>query len=213
MNKILKKMAYTLLAIVASVFIIGLILAFFPTGSKLTPESISPEEAATLRDSYDGPHHLVTTSDWQTLFLRRWDTDSIETAKAGTAILILHGVTAHSGAYNRAGELLSAGGYPTFGLDYRGHGLSDGNRADYPDRARWVGDMAESVAYIKKLGYEKVIILGHSLGVAATIYVTQAIPDEIAGNKKEFLVLENTYHAKFPDKSWTIIVNWLDDNF
>src|SRR6185295_16029539 len=124
---------------------------------------------------------LFTTSDGETLFLRRWNPDSIEPAKKNIAVLIFHGFTAYSGPYNMAGVPISKGGYTVFGLDYRGHGLSGGNRGDNPGKDRWIGDLAESVKYIKTLGYSKVIVLGHSLGVAAAICAADTVPNEIAG--------------------------------
>ena len=36
--------------------------------------------------------------------------------------------------------------------------------------------MKEAVASVKKLGFSKVILMGHSLGVASAIYTAKAIP-------------------------------------
>jgi alpha-beta hydrolase superfamily lysophospholipase len=69
--------------------------------------------------------------------------------------------------------------FTTFGLDYRGHGLSDGNRGDSPNKERWIADLTESVEHIKCLGFQRVIIVGHSLGVAAAICIADAILEEI----------------------------------
>jgi alpha-beta hydrolase superfamily lysophospholipase len=135
---------------------------------------------------------VFTTADGETLFLRRWNPDSIEPAKKAIAVLIFHGFTAYSGAYNMAGEPISAGGYTTFGLDYRGHGLSGGNRGDAPGKERWIADLAESVKYIKGLGFSKVIILGHSLGVASAMCATNAIPNEISG----LVLLSGAYEGR-----------------
>ncbi|MFN2303444.1 MAG: alpha/beta hydrolase, partial [Anaerolineales bacterium] len=69
--------------------------------------------------------------------------------------------------------------FTTFGLDYRGHGVSDGNRGDRTNKERWIADLAESVEFIKSLGFQRVIVVGHSLGVAAAICVADASPEEI----------------------------------
>lgn len=192
MKKILKKVLYAILGLVATVLLLGLILAYLPTKSIVKQKGITPEEAATRRQEFKGPHHEIKTSDGETLFLRRWNPDSIETAKKDIAVLILHGVTAHSGAYDMAGVPISKGGYTIFGLDYRGHGLSSGNRADYPDKERLMNDLKEAVRYVRNLGFPKVVILGHSLGVATAIYVTQGIPDEISG----LVLLSGAYEGK-----------------
>jgi acylglycerol lipase len=192
MNKIFKKALYFFISVVAAVFILGLILAFLPTKSKTNHVGISPEEAAQLRQNFAKAHHQFTTPDGETLFLRRWNPDSLEPAKKDIAVLIFHGITAHSGAYDMAGQPISAGGYTTFGLDYRGHGLSGGNRGDSPGKERWISDLAESVTYIKGLGFSRVIILGHSLGVASAICAANAIPNEISG----LVLLSGAYEGK-----------------
>ncbi|MGH7238296.1 MAG: alpha/beta hydrolase, partial [Candidatus Saccharimonadales bacterium] len=100
--------------------------------------------------------------------------------------------TAYSGPYSMAGIPISKGGYTVFGLDYRGHGLSDGNRGDSPGKNRWIADLAESVKYIKRLGFSKVIILGHSLGVASAICAADAVPNDIAG----LILLSGAYEGR-----------------
>ncbi|GAB3995240.1 hypothetical protein GCM10028807_34880 [Spirosoma daeguense] len=175
-----------------TVCLIGLILAFLPVEPKTKHIGISPEKAASLRQNFTGPHQLFTTSDGETLFLRRWNPDSIISSKKDIAVLIFHGITAYSGPYDMAGKPLAAGGYTTFGLDYRGHGLSGGNRGDSPGKDRWIADLVESVRYIKKLGFPKVVILGHSLGVASAICVADAIPNEISG----LVLLSGAYEGR-----------------
>jgi len=181
MKKILKATFYGIVSLVVVVVMIGLALAFLPTESKTNHAGITPEEAAQLRANFSGPHDQFTTTDGETLFLRRWNPDSITPAKKDIAVLIFHGITAHSGPYEMGGKPLSAGGYTTFGLDYRGHGLSGGNRGDSPGKDRWIADLAEAVTYIKTLGFSRVVVLGHSLGVASAICVANAIPNEISG--------------------------------
>lgn len=192
MNKIFRNVLYTIISLIAAIFIFGLILAFLPTKSKTSHAGILPQDAADLRQNFKEVHNQFSTTDGETLFLRRWEPDSIVPAKKDIAVLIFHGITAHSGAYGMAGIPISSGGYTTFGLDYRGHGLSGGNRGDSPNKERWIADLAESVKYIKGLGYLKVIILGHSLGVASAICATNAVPDEISG----LILLSGAYEGK-----------------
>jgi acylglycerol lipase len=192
MRKVIKGVVYTLIFAVLALVLFGVILAWFPTEWKIKNSGITPEEAATLRQNYTGPHEVFTTSDGKTLFLRRWNPDTLVPAKKDIAILIFHGFTAYSGPYSMAGLPISAGGYTVFGLDYRGHGLSDGNRGDTPGKDRFIGDLAESVKYIKTLGFKRVIILGHSLGVASAICAADAVPDEIAG----LILLSGAYEGR-----------------
>ncbi|MBS1599066.1 MAG: alpha/beta fold hydrolase [Bacteroidetes bacterium] len=192
MKKIIKRILYSIFFLVLAIVIIGLVLAFLPTTWKIKNKGITTEEAAELRQKFTGPHHVFTTSDGETLFLRRWNPDSVEPAKKNIAVLIFHGFTAYSGPYSMAGIPFSKGGYTTFGLDYRGHGLSGGNRGDNPGKERWIADLAESVKYIKGLGFSKVIVLGHSLGVAAAICASDAVPNDIAG----LVLLSGAYEGR-----------------
>lgn len=192
MRKILKRSAYGLLAIVVTLCLFGLVMAFWPVRWKIQNKGITPEEAAVLRQQYPGPHDLLTTADGETLFIRRWNPDSLEPAKKDIAVLIFHGFTAYSGAYSMAGMPISKGGYTVFGLDYRGHGLSGGNRGDCPNKDRWIGDLAEAVKHVKGLGFSKVVVLGHSLGVAAAICAADTVPDEIEG----LILLSGAYEGR-----------------
>ena len=192
MKKIIKRVLYTLFFLVAAICIVGLVLAYLPTPSRIKNKGITPEEAAVLRKNYQGPHNEFTTTDGLTLFLRRWNPDTIVPAKKDIAVLIYHGFTAYSGPYSMAGMPISKGGYTVFGLDYRGHGLSDGNRGDSPGKDRWLGDLAQSVKYIKGLGFSKVIILGHSLGVAMAICAADTVPNDISG----LILLSGAYEGR-----------------
>lgn len=155
-----------------------------------TRSGISSEEVKAFREAFSQPHNTFTSSDGEILFLRRWNPDSL--IDNHTAVLILHGVTAHSGPYAPAGRMFSSVGFSTFALDYRGHGLSDGKRGDYSGRDRWVADISEAVTYIKSLGFDKVVLLGHSLGVAAALYTTRSHPDEISG----LILLSGAYRGR-----------------
>jgi len=188
---------FAIVVLIAATSVLGLILAFYPTKSIVKNNPISNSDATTMRQSFKQAHHVFTTSDGETLFLRRWNPDSTGPVQTGIAVLIFHGITAHSGAYTSAGNILSSGGYTAFGLDYRGHGLSGGNRADSPNKERWIADLAEAVDFVKGLGYQKVIVMGHSLGVAAAIYVAKAVPEEIAG----LLLLSGGYEKRKTDKA------------
>jgi alpha-beta hydrolase superfamily lysophospholipase len=192
MKKVLKKIFYTLFFLVAGIAIAGMILAYLPSDSRIKNKGITPEEAASLRQQYKGSFNQFTTTDGKTLFLRRWNPDSVDPAKKDIAVLIFSGFTAYSGPYGMAGEPISKGGYTVFGLDYRGHGLSDGNRGDSPGKDRFVADLSQSVRFIKGLGFKKVVILGHSLGVAFAMVAADAIPDEVSG----LILLSGAYEGR-----------------
>jgi acylglycerol lipase len=192
MKKILKKILLWILGILGFMVLAGIVFSFLPSPYKKHHKGLTTEEAAELRLEYSGPHSTFTTSDGETLFIRRWNPDTVAASKQDIAILFYHGVTAYSGAYEMAGVPISEAGYNVFGLDYRGHGLSGGNRGDARSKERWTADLAESVKYIKTMGYKRVIVMGHSLGVAAAICAADAVPDEIAG----VVLLSGAYESK-----------------
>lgn len=185
-KKYLKWLLIVPLILVAIIVVVTLILP--------TPKNPAIDVVA-LRMEVKQPYHLLDTSDHETLFIRRWNpVDGV--AKKGIAVLILHGITAHGGAYDFMAEPLAANGYTTFSLDYRGHGLSGGNRADSPSKERSQKDRIEALQYVKSLGFQNVIVLGHSLGVASAIYLAKDVPDQISG----LVLLSGAYHGKRPPR-------------
>ncbi|MFW9793566.1 MAG: alpha/beta fold hydrolase [Candidatus Thorarchaeota archaeon] len=131
-----------------------------------------------LRENFKAPHHLITTSDKQILFLRQWK--SKKSDNKNTAILILHGITAYSGPYEMIAIPLTELGFNVYGLDLRGHGLSDGNRGDSPSMERYSKDLCESIEFVRQL-HPKVVLLGHSLGVLSSMIVLNNCLEKIDG--------------------------------
>jgi len=135
-------------------------------------------DVSKSRQQFEGPHHLITTSDGQTLFLRKWEPHGETHRKL--AVLILHGITAHSGPYSMIGEPLAKSGFTVYGLDLRGHGLSDGIRGDYPSKDRFVRDICETITFTKQL-HDAVVLLGHSLGVLSSVHAMSSCFENIDG--------------------------------
>jgi alpha-beta hydrolase superfamily lysophospholipase len=136
-----------------------------------------PVDVARLRAEYQGPHELVHASDGRTLFVRRWNAEG----DAKVSMLIFHGITGHSGPYGpMVAEQIASAGFDVFGLDLRGHGLSDGRRGDYPSEERLRKDIAETLALVKPKS-KKLVVMGHSLGALPAIVATKEHPEEISG--------------------------------
>jgi acylglycerol lipase len=132
----------------------------------------------SLRKEFEGPHHLLTTSDNKILFLRKWTPGKKEIKD--TAILLFHGITAYSGPYGLITKPLTELGFTVYGLDLRGHGLSDGNRGDSPSMDRFVKDLCETIQFVKQL-HPKVVLLGHSLGVLSSLIALNNCLENIDG--------------------------------
>jgi pimeloyl-ACP methyl ester carboxylesterase len=132
-----------------------------------------------LRNDYENPHHLFVTSDGVTLFLRKWEPQTESSRQS--AMLILHGITAYSGPYAMIAEPLSERGFTVYGLDLRGHGLSDGNRGDCPNEERYVKDLCEAIAFVKER-HENVVLIGHSLGILSSLFAMKNCLENISGS-------------------------------
>lgn len=134
-------------------------------------------DVTRLRAEYKGPHELVSTSDGKTLFVRRWNAEREPRA----SVLVFHGITGYSGPYGpMVAEQLAAAGYNVFGLDLRGHGLSDGRRGDYPSEERLKKDIAEALALVKSKS-NRLVVMGHSLGALTAIIAAKDHPEEVSG--------------------------------
>jgi alpha-beta hydrolase superfamily lysophospholipase len=134
-------------------------------------------DVVKLREEYKGPHELVETSDGKTLFVRRWNSKG----EAPASVLILHGITAYSGPYGLiVADQLAGSGFDVFGVDLRGHGLSDGKRGDSPSKERLVDDLKETVALVRSKS-TKLVIMGHSLGAFVGVVAVKSCPGQIDG--------------------------------
>jgi alpha-beta hydrolase superfamily lysophospholipase len=133
-------------------------------------------EVKKLRENFKEPFDVVNTSDGIVLFLRKWESPST----SNKAILILHGITAYSGPYEMLGKAIAKTGFTAIGLDLRGHGLSDGNRGDYPSKERLISDLVETITYLKKQ-FNTLLILGHSLGVLNALIAKLNSKEKIDG--------------------------------
>jgi alpha-beta hydrolase superfamily lysophospholipase len=78
------------------------------------------------------------------------------------------------------GNAFSKLGYNTFGLDLRGHGLSDGIRGDYPSKERLINDLVETVSFLKTK-VNQLLIFGHSLGVFNALITAKNTKEKIDG--------------------------------
>jgi acylglycerol lipase len=135
-------------------------------------------DVAQLRDEFKGPHQLVRTSDDKTIFLRQW---AGAAAEPDMAILVFHGITTYSGPYGKlVADELARARFNVFGMDLRGHGMSDGVRGDYPSGERLSKDLCETIAFLKGR-FSKVVVLGHSLGVLSAVIAANSCTADVDG--------------------------------
>jgi alpha-beta hydrolase superfamily lysophospholipase len=101
----------------------------------------------------------LTMADGQPIFVRDWPL-----AQARGAVLIVHGLSEHSGRYAELAQWLRARGYAVRSYDQRGHGRTPGRRG----ALRRADDLLDDLTaihrdYARALGHVP-LVLGHSMG-------------------------------------------------
>ena len=95
------------------------------------------------------------------LYYRRWDIP--DPAKA--QVVISHGFAEHSGRYAHVASALNAAGFSAWALDHRGHGQSEGDRADIESVSSAVADLDLFVDVVRAtVPAGPLFLVGHSMG-------------------------------------------------
>ena len=92
--------------------------------------------------------------------------------RARASVIIVHGYAEHSGRYSAVVDPLCQEGFSVFLYDQRGHGRSEGVRADVLRFADYVRDLSTFVDFVRERSEgRKVFVIAHSTGAAAsTLY-------------------------------------------
>lgn len=97
---------------------------------------------------------------------RRWSA----TGDPKAVVLMLHGISEHSGRYEHVGRQLAAANMHAVAYDHQGHGESGGSPGFIERFERFVDDVEDHLANVAALGLP-VVLLGHSMGgLIATAY-------------------------------------------
>jgi alpha-beta hydrolase superfamily lysophospholipase len=112
------------------------------------------------------------------LYYRWWKPDGAPRAH----VVLSHGFAEHSGRYRHVAAALNVAGLAVWAPDHRGHGRSEGNRADIESVWAAVDDLDLCVDLAQtEAGGEPVFLVGHSMGgLIATAYAEQHA-DRLAG--------------------------------
>ncbi|KAF6168655.1 hypothetical protein GIB67_005267 [Kingdonia uniflora] len=137
------------------------------------------EDVNSVRDVF-----MFVTSRGDTLFTQSWTPASI---KVKGLVLVMHGLNEHSGRYTDFAKKLNATGLKVYGMDWIGHGGSDGLHAYVHSLDAAVSDMK---AFLEKVLVENpglpCFCFGHSTGAAI---VLKAIMDPKIENLINGIVL------------------------
>lgn len=155
MKKFLRISLTSLVASALVYFGAALAMAFWPE-----PSFAAAPFPATSFASAEFASTRYTMRDGETLFARHFPADSDKT------ILLLHGVTAESAAFNVTAPLLQqATGAEVIAIDLRGHGRSGGQSGHVDYIGQYEDDVADVLAALRAERPDNQLILaGHSMG-------------------------------------------------
>jgi acylglycerol lipase len=97
-------------------------------------------------------------------------------ANPRASVLLIHGISEHSGRYEHVGRFLADRGFEVVAIDLRGFGQSGGRRAYVSSFDDYSDDVEDQMAEVRALGVP-VVLLGHSMGgLIALSYALSARP-------------------------------------
>ncbi|KAE8795559.1 monoglyceride lipase-like [Hordeum vulgare] len=131
-------------------------------------QALARREAAMRRAREAGrDYELIPTARGETLFTQSWwpHASSSSSVKPRALVLVMHGLNEHSGRYDHLAKRLNAMDVKVYGMDWTGHGGSDGLHGYVQSLDHAVQDMK---MYLKKISAENpgvpCFCFGHSTG-------------------------------------------------
>ncbi|GAQ88822.1 Monoacylglycerol Lipase [Klebsormidium nitens] len=138
--------------------------------AKQTPEK---------RWSRHSERHFVNKNGHR-IYTQQWTPDG---TPMKAAVVVFHGLNEHSGRYKHLARQLTKQGYGVFGMDWYGHGRSDGLHGFVDRLDNTVQDAGAYLKMVKRLNPGvPCFVYGHSTGAAIALKATQTSPrSELAG--------------------------------
>ena len=126
----------------------------------------------------DGAVEWLTMRDGTRIFMQEWH----PAGAPRRAVVCFHGAGGQGQYFALIADILTPRGAAVFVADYRGHGLSEGRRGDFPSFQTLLDDCREVVRGVReRLPGVPVIILGESMGGAIAVNYTAQFPEDTAG--------------------------------
>jgi alpha-beta hydrolase superfamily lysophospholipase len=145
----------------------------------MPPEVSSPEDVSHLSGKIGDRHGFVTSVDDTRLFYRHWPASA---PWNGRAVVVLHGIGYHSAPYKVIADALNPHGTDVYGLDARGHGLSQGRRGFVGTQAQVGDDVECMIRFVKQQQpTAKIFLLGDSMGADLALNYAKRNSRELAG--------------------------------
>ncbi len=149
----------------------------------------------TLVDEADGRFEGVGGLH---LFYRAW-----EASHPAAGLIVVHGLSDHSGRFQHLGNYLAANGVSVYAFDMRGHGVSEGRRGHAARFDHLLQDVERFRREVECLteGTLPLFILGHSLGGLITLRYIEEYDVDLRG-----AVLTSPWLATGPSiQRWKIL--------
>jgi alpha-beta hydrolase superfamily lysophospholipase len=145
----------------------------------MPPEVSSPEEVHLLSPGIADRHGFVTSADHTRLFYRHWPAS---TAWNGRVVVVLHGIGYHSAPYRVIADALDPQGMDVYGLDARGHGLSQGRRGYVGTSIEVGADVECMIRFVQEeRPGAKIFLLGDSMGADLALNFAKRNSRELSG--------------------------------
>jgi alpha-beta hydrolase superfamily lysophospholipase len=112
------------------------------------------------------------------LFYRRW----VPSDDTRGHVVLSHGFAEHSGRYEHVAAALLEGDLSVWALDHRGHGHSQGERADIESVAAAVADLGLFLELVRaQMPDGPLFLVGHSMGGLIATAFAEKYQDQLAG--------------------------------
>ncbi|MGL4608291.1 MAG: lysophospholipase [Trueperaceae bacterium] len=119
----------------------------------------------------------LRTSDGLQLYTQSWLPDSPK-----AVVILSHGYAEHSSRYQHLANHLVRNGFGVYALDHRGHGRSEGERANVKVFNEYIHDLNTFVNKVReKHPHLKRFLLGHSMGGAIAAQLVLEQPNQVTG--------------------------------
>ena len=144
----------------------------------MPPEVNSAAEIHQLVPPISDRHGFVPSADGTALFFRRWPAENWNSR----VVAVLHGIGYHSGPYKVIADALNPGGTDVYGLDARGHGLSQGRRGFLGTPTEVVADLTAIVERVRReRPNARIFLLGDSMGADLALCYAKNHSRDLAG--------------------------------
>lgn len=116
--------------------------------------------------------------DGRRLYHQAW----VPEGELRAAVVVAHGAAEHGGRYAHLVERLAPEGFAVHAVDHRGHGRSDGSRAQIDRMDSVVADLDQLVEHAARRHPGKpLFMLGHSMGGLIALLYTGRHQDKLTG--------------------------------